>query len=176
MKGRSTFSEEEADRIRFMLLRLRSSPRDVAGYDEKPEMSAVELTDRFVEEIGKGYAFSVINFANPDMVGHSGVISAVVRAVETVDACLARVVDAVQGLGGISLVTADHGNAEQMFEVDGVSPHTAHTTNPVPLIVTDPDVALRDGGELSDLVPTVLGFLGFKQPLQMTGKSLTTPE
>ena len=97
------------------------------------------------------------------------------KAVATVDRCLGEVVAAVEAKGGVALVTADHGNAEQMFETDGVSPHTAHTTNPVPLIVTDPDVSLRDGGELSDLVPTVLGFLGFKQPLQMTGKSLTTP-
>jgi 2,3-bisphosphoglycerate-independent phosphoglycerate mutase len=85
-------------------------------------------------------------------------------------------VAAVERRGGVSLITADHGNAEQMLEEDGVSPHTAHTTNPVPLIVTDPEVTLKDTGELADLVPTVLGFLGFKQPLQMTGKSLTTPD
>jgi 2,3-bisphosphoglycerate-independent phosphoglycerate mutase len=109
------------------------------------------------------------------MVGHTGSIPATVKAVETVDACLGEVVSAVERQGGVALITADHGNAEQMLEADGVSPHTAHTTNPVPLIVTDHDVALRDGGELSDLVPTVLGFLGFKQPLQMTGKSLTSP-
>ena len=96
-------------------------------------------------------------------------------AVETADACLGEVVAAVQGQGGVSLVTADHGNAEQMLENDGVSLHTAHTTNPVPLIVTDPEVAFRDTGELADLVPTVLCFLGFNQPLQMTGKSLIGP-
>jgi len=95
--------------------------------------------------------------------------------VETVDACLGKVVAAVEAKGGVSLVTADHGNAEQMLETDGTSPHTAHTTNLVPLIVTDPRVALRDTGELSDLAPTVLDFLGFKQPLQMTQKGLTNP-
>ena len=155
---------------------LVPSPRDVPSYDHKPEMSAAEVTDRFVEEVGRGdYAFAVVNFANPDMVGHTGSIPATVKAVETVDACLAKVVAAVQERGGVALITADHGNAEQMFEPDGTSPHTAHTTNLVPLIVTDHDVTLRDSGELSDLSPTVLGFLGFKQPLQMTQKGLTFP-
>jgi 2,3-bisphosphoglycerate-independent phosphoglycerate mutase len=155
---------------------LVPSPRDVPSYDHKPEMSAADVTERFVEEIGRGdYAFAVVNFANPDMVGHTGSISATVKAVETVDACLDKVIAAVQESGGVALITADHGNAEQMLEADGVSPHTAHTTNPVPLIVTDPEVTLRDTGELSDLAPTVLEFLGFKQPLQMTQKGLTTP-
>ena len=150
---------------------LVPSPRDVAGYDEKPEMSAVELTNRFVDEIGGGYAFAVINFANPDMVGHTGVIPAVVKAVETTDACLGRVVEAVGRLGGVCLITADHGNAEKLLEDDGVSPHTAHTTNPVPLIVTAPDLSLREG-ELSDLVPTALALLGFDKPEQMTGRNV----
>jgi 2,3-bisphosphoglycerate-independent phosphoglycerate mutase len=154
---------------------LVPSPRDVASYDLKPEMSAAEVTRRFVDEIDTGkYAFAVINFANPDMVGHTGSIPAVVRAVETADACLGEVVAAVERNGGVSLITADHGNAEQMLEADGVSPHTAHTTNPVPLVVTDAAVSLRNGGQLADLVPSVLGFLGFNQPLQMTGKPLTT--
>jgi 2,3-bisphosphoglycerate-independent phosphoglycerate mutase len=152
---------------------LVPSPRDVPSYDHKPEMSAVELTDRFVTEIGDGYGFAVINFANPDMVGHTGVIPAVVRAVETVDTCLGRVVEAVQALGGVCLVTADHGNAETMLEADGVSPHTAHTTNPVPLIATANGITLRDDGELSDLAPTILDLLGFAQPLQMRGRILT---
>jgi 2,3-bisphosphoglycerate-independent phosphoglycerate mutase len=151
---------------------LVPSPRDVPSYDHKPEMSAFELTDTFVAEIGDGYAFAVINFANPDMVGHTGVIPAVVRAVETVDTCLGRVVDAVRALGGICLVTADHGNAETMLEADGVSPHTAHTTNPVPLIATENGLKLRDDGELSDLAPTILALLGFAQPLQMRGRNL----
>jgi 2,3-bisphosphoglycerate-independent phosphoglycerate mutase len=155
---------------------LVPSPRDVPSYDHKPEMSAPEVADRFVAELEREpYAFAVINFANPDMVGHTGSIPATVKAVETVDACLGKVVAAVEAKGGVALITADHGNAEQMLEADGQSPHTAHTTNPVPLIVTDPEVTVRDTGELSDLVPTVLGFLGFKQPLQMTGKSITTP-
>jgi 2,3-bisphosphoglycerate-independent phosphoglycerate mutase len=156
---------------------LVPSPRDVPSYDHKPEMSARELTDRFIEELGgDGYGFAVVNLANPDMVGHTGSIPAAVKAVETADECLGRIVDAVGRKGGVSLITADHGNAEQMLEADGASPHTAHTTNPVPLIVTDPEVTLRDTGELADLVPTVLGFLGFTQPLQMTGKPLTTPD
>jgi 2,3-bisphosphoglycerate-independent phosphoglycerate mutase len=155
---------------------LVPSPRDVPSYDHKPEMSADEVAGRFVDELDRdGYAFAVVNFANPDMVGHTGSIPAAVKAVETVDRCLREVVAAVERKGGVAVITADHGNAEEMLEEDGKSPHTAHTTNPVPLIVTDSGVTLREGGELSDLVPTMLGFLGFKQPLQMTGKSLTTP-
>jgi 2,3-bisphosphoglycerate-independent phosphoglycerate mutase len=151
---------------------LIPSPRDVGTYDEKPQMSAREVARRFAEEIGNGYGFGVVNFANPDMVGHTGVIPAVVRAVETVDACLQAVVDAIARAGGVSLITADHGNAEQMLEEDGQSPHTAHTTNPVPLIVTDADLALRSGGELSDLIPTALELLGIDPPPEMTGRSL----
>jgi 2,3-bisphosphoglycerate-independent phosphoglycerate mutase len=155
---------------------LVPSPRDVPSYDHKPEMSAAEVADRFVGELERGsYAFAVVNFANPDMVGHTGSIPATVKAVETVDECLGKVVAAVEAKGGVALITADHGNAEQMLEPDGTSPHTAHTTNPVPLIVTDPDVTLRDTGELSALAPTVIGLLGFRQPLQMTQKGLTTP-
>jgi 2,3-bisphosphoglycerate-independent phosphoglycerate mutase len=156
---------------------LVPSPRDVASYDQKPEMSAREATARFVEELdGNGYSFAVLNLANPDMVGHTGSIPAAVKAVETADECLGEIVEAVSRNGGVSLITADHGNAEQMLEADGVSPHTAHTTNPVPLIVTDPEVTLADTGELSDLSPTLLGFLGLRQPLQMTGKPLTIPD
>jgi 2,3-bisphosphoglycerate-independent phosphoglycerate mutase len=155
---------------------LVPSPRDVPSYDHKPEMSAEEVTDRFVSEIEDGdYGFAVVNLANPDMVGHTGSIPATVKAVETVDACLARIVEAVDRVGGVSLVTADHGNAEQMLEEDGRSPHTAHTTNPVPLVVTDTEVTLSAPGELADLAPTVLGFMGFSDPLQMTGRSLTIP-
>src|SRR3989442_7383851 len=106
------------------------------------------------------------------MVGHSGVIPAVVKAVETTDACLGRVVETVQRLGGVLLITADHGNAEQMLEEDGTSPHTAHTSNPVPLIVADPDAQLREDGELQDLAPTVLSYLGLTKPLQMTGQNI----
>ena len=151
---------------------LVPSPRDVPSYDLKPQMSAAELARRFSGEIGGGSAFGIVNFANPDMVGHTGVIPAVVKAVETVDRCLARVVDAVEAAGGVCLVTADHGNAETMLEPDGVSPHTAHTTNPVPLIVTSQDVRVKDGGQLSDLAPTVLELLGLSESSHMTGESL----
>jgi 2,3-bisphosphoglycerate-independent phosphoglycerate mutase len=152
---------------------LVPSPREVGTYDKKPEMSAAEVAKRFCSELeNDGYGFGIVNFANPDMVGHSGVIPAVVKAVETTDACLGRVVESVQALGGVLLVTADHGNAEQMFEEDGTSPHTAHTVNPVPLVVTDPDARLRDDGELKDLAPTVLSYLGLTKPLQMTGQNI----
>jgi 2,3-bisphosphoglycerate-independent phosphoglycerate mutase len=150
---------------------LVPSPTDVATYDEKPEMSAADVTERFEDEVAGGYRFAIVNFANPDMVGHTGVIPAVVKAIETVDACLGRVVAAVERLGGVSLVTSDHGNAEQLLEPDG-SPHTAHTTNPVPLVVTIAGARLRDGGALADLVPTSLGLLGLPPAQGMTGKDL----
>ena len=150
---------------------LVPSPRDVPSYDHKPEMSAREVTDRFVEALGShDPAFAVLNFANPDMVGHTGSIPAAIKAVETVDACLGRVVEAVEDRGGACLVTADHGNAEQMLQPDG-SPHTAHTTNLVPLVLTGTNASLSDG-ELSDLAPAALGLLGLDKPLQMTGKNL----
>ena len=152
---------------------LVPSPREVGTYDKKPEMSAPEVAERFSAELERdGYGFAIVNFANPDMVGHSGVIPAVVKAVETTDTCLGRVVETVQRLGGVVLVTADHGNAEQMYEQDGTSPHTAHTSNPVPLIVTDPGAHLIEDGELSDLAPTIIAYLGFTKPLQMKGKKL----
>jgi 2,3-bisphosphoglycerate-independent phosphoglycerate mutase len=151
---------------------LVPSPRDVPSYDLKPEMSAREVASRVGAGLGDGHRFCVVNFANPDMVGHTGVIPAVVEAVETVDACLGQVVEATHALGGACLVTADHGNAEKLLEDDGVSPHTAHTTNPVPFVLTREGVALRDGGELSDLAPTVLALLGLEPPPAMTGRSL----
>jgi 2,3-bisphosphoglycerate-independent phosphoglycerate mutase len=152
---------------------LVPSPREVPSYDHKPEMSAPEVVDRFAGAIeSDGFGFAVLNFANPDMVGHTGSIPAAVEAVETVDACLARVVAAVEARGGVSLITADHGNAETMLADDG-TPHTAHTSNPVPLVLTDTMFSLRDGGELADLAPTALALLGLDSPLQMTGKNLT---
>ena len=151
---------------------LAPSPRDVPSYDLKPEMSAEEAASRFCDELPNGYRFAVVNFANPDMVGHSGSIPAVVKALETTDRCLGEVVECVEEAGGITLVTADHGNAEVMLADDGVSPHTAHTSNPVPLIVTDESVTLRDGGELSDLAPTILDLLGIDVPEEMTGTPL----
>ena len=153
---------------------LVPSPRDVPSYDLKPEMSADEVADRFCAEVGDGYGFAVVNFANPDMVGHTGVIPAVVKAVETTDRCLGRVVEKVTSLGGVCLITADHGNAEQQLEADGVSPHTAHSTNRVPLVYTGAG-KLRDGGELADIAPTVLSLLGVRNSIVMTGKDLLKP-
>jgi 2,3-bisphosphoglycerate-independent phosphoglycerate mutase len=153
---------------------LVPSPRDVATYDEKPEMSAAEVARRFADEVGAGYRFAVVNFANPDMVGHTGVIPAVVRAVEATDAALGEVLEAVDRAGGVCLVTSDHGNAEQLLEEDGESPHTAHTRNPVPLVVTleVEDAALQDGGALADLIPTCLWLLGLPPAEGMTGRNL----
>ena len=126
---------------------------------------------RSAAEIGAGYRFGIVNFANPDMVGHTGSIPAAIAAVETADRCLGQVVEAVRRAGGVTLVTADHGNAEHLLEPDG-SPHTAHTTNLVPLILTEPGATLRDG-ELRDLAPTALALLGRNPPAQMTGRNLT---
>jgi 2,3-bisphosphoglycerate-independent phosphoglycerate mutase len=152
---------------------LVPSPRDVPSYDEKPEMSAAGVAAEVGSRIERGgIGFCVVNFANPDMVGHTGVIPAVVRAVEAADTCLAAVVDATHRAGGVCLVTADHGNAEQMLQDDGVSPHTAHTTNPVPFVLTRAGMRVRREGELSDLAPTVLDLLGLGQPSVMTGSTL----
>ncbi len=156
---------------------MAPSPRDVPTYDLKPEMSARAVAAKFVAAWEQDRpAFGVVNFANPDMVGHTGVIPAAVTAIETVDACLGDVVAAVQGDGsrppGALIVTADHGNADHMLEPDG-SPNTAHSLNPVPLIVTTDDAAaLRGGGVLADVAPTVLALLGLEQPAGMTGRSL----
>jgi 2,3-bisphosphoglycerate-independent phosphoglycerate mutase len=155
---------------------LIPSPREVPSYDLKPEMSARELAQRVVAELANGgYRFCVVNFANPDMVGHTGSIPAVTTAVEVVDACLAQVVEATHAAGGVCLVTADHGNAEQMLEADGVSPHTAHTTNLVPLVITSHEHVLAERGGLSDLAPTVLNLLGLDPPVEMSGHALATP-
>jgi 2,3-bisphosphoglycerate-independent phosphoglycerate mutase len=151
---------------------LVPSPRDVPTYDHKPEMSAPQAADAFVaawEEDRPG--FGIINFANPDMVGHTGVIPAAVEAVEAVDECLGGVVSAVHASGGACLITADHGNADNMLEEDG-SPNTAHSLNPVPLIVTVAGVRLRAGGVLADVAPTVLELLGQPVPAAMTARSL----
>jgi 2,3-bisphosphoglycerate-independent phosphoglycerate mutase len=151
---------------------LVESPRDVPTYDHKPEMSAAAAADAFVEKWGEGaYRFGVINFANPDMVGHTGVIPAAVKALETVDAQLGRVVEAVEAKGGVCIITADHGNCDNMLEPDG-SPNTAHSLNPVPLIVTQEGLDLRSGGILADVAPTALDLLGIAQPEPMTGRSL----
>ncbi len=151
---------------------LVESPRDVPTYDHKPEMSAGAAAEAFAGRWRDGgYRFGIINFANPDMVGHTGDIPAAVRAVEAVDSCLAKVVAAVHEAGGACIVTADHGNADNMLEPDG-SPNTAHSTNPVPLIVSVPGLDLADGGILADVAPTVLSLLGIPQPDAMTGHAL----
>jgi 2,3-bisphosphoglycerate-independent phosphoglycerate mutase len=151
---------------------LVASPRDVPTYDHKPEMSAREAAAAFVEAWGEDTpSFGIINFANADMVGHTGVIEAAVKAIETVDGCMGKVVSAVHEAGGACVITADHGNADNMLEPDG-SPNTAHSLNPVPLIVTIPGVKLRREGILADVAPTVLQLLGVDQPPEMTGKSL----
>jgi 2,3-bisphosphoglycerate-independent phosphoglycerate mutase len=151
---------------------LVPSPRDVPTYDKKPEMSAREAARAFVEAWQDGdFRFGIINFANADMVGHTGSIPAAVTAIETVDTALGQVVRAVQDSGGALIVTADHGNADHMLEPDG-SPNTAHSLNPVPLIVTVEGVSLRGGGVLADVAPTVLELLGLDQPEAMTGRSL----
>jgi 2,3-bisphosphoglycerate-independent phosphoglycerate mutase len=151
---------------------LVPSPRDVPTYDRKPEMSAHGVAAAFTASWrAQEPHFGIVNFANPDMVGHTGVIDAAVRAIETVDECLAEVVAAVHEGGGVCVITADHGNADNMLEPDG-SPNTAHSLNPVPLIVTVPGLNLRGGGILADVAPTLLELLGIEQPVEMTGRSL----
>lgn len=150
---------------------LVPSPK-VATYDLQPEMSAPEVCRRVVEAIASGeFDAIILNMANPDMVGHTGVIPAAVRAVETVDECLGRIVDAVLAAGGAMLVTADHGNVECLLDEDG-QPVTAHTTAPVPLILVGMEGSLAEGGALCDLAPTMLDMLGLVQPAEMTGRSL----
>ena len=151
---------------------LVPSPRDVATYDEKPEMSAREATDAFVEHWRDDEpAFAIINFANPDMVGHTGVIEAAVKAVETVDECLGRVLEAIRERGGTAVICADHGNCDEMLEDDG-SPDTAHSLNPVPFIVTRDGVQLDGPGILADVAPTVLELMELEKPKAMSGRSL----
>ena len=153
---------------------LIPSPK-VATYDLKPEMSAYEVTEEAVKRINSGkYDMMILNFANPDMVGHTGVMEAAVKAVHTVDECAARVIDAILANGGRAILTADHGNCELMAEADG-TPFTAHTTSPVPLILIDPaykGATLREGGKLSDVAPTMLKLMALPQPSEMTGESL----
>jgi 2,3-bisphosphoglycerate-independent phosphoglycerate mutase len=151
---------------------LVPSPRDVPSYDHKPEMAAAQVAEEFDQALADdGYGFAIVNLANPDMVGHTGSIPAAVKAVEATDAALGTILAAVEREGGVALVTADHGNAEEMLDSEG-KPQTAHTSNPVPLVVTDPDVSLRADGELSDLVPTAISLLGLAKPLQMSGHNL----
>ena len=153
---------------------LVKSPK-VPTYDLKPEMSAYEVCDRLVEAIGSGkYDVIIINFANPDMVGHTGVEPAAIKAVEAVDACVGRAVDAIKKADGQMFICADHGNAEQLVDYETGEPFTAHTVNPVPFILVnaDPAYRLREGGCLADIAPTLIELMGLTQPKEMTGKSL----
>ncbi len=154
---------------------LIPSPKEVATYDHKPEMSAYLVTDELIARLeSDNYDIIILNFANCDMVGHTGIEAAAIKAVETVDACAGRVVAKVQELGGAVLITADHGNAEQMADENG-EPFTAHTINPVWLVLVDDSrkgVTLREGGRLADVAPTMLKMLGLAQPQEMTGESL----
>jgi 2,3-bisphosphoglycerate-independent phosphoglycerate mutase len=166
------FNGGEEDPYEGEIRELVPSPRDVPTYDHKPEMSAREAAAAFVKHWkADDPAFAIINFANPDMVGHTGVIEAAVKAVETVDGCLGDVVEAVHGSGGACVITADHGNCDHMLEKDG-SVNTAHSLNPVPFIVTADGAALDGEGILADVAPTILELLGIDQPEQMTGRSL----
>ncbi|KAB8132171.1 2,3-bisphosphoglycerate-independent phosphoglycerate mutase [Gracilibacillus oryzae] len=150
---------------------LIDSPK-VATYDLKPEMSAYEVTDALLEELDKGEQNAIIlNFANPDMVGHSGMLEPTIKAIETVDECLGKIVDKIIEKGGHAIITADHGNSDEVVTLNG-DPMTAHTTNPVPVIVTKDNVELRDGGILADLSPTLLDLLDVNKPKEMTGESL----
>jgi 2,3-bisphosphoglycerate-independent phosphoglycerate mutase len=156
---------------------LIPSPREVATYDLKPEMSAPAVSDEVIARLKSGvYAFVVLNFANMDMVGHTGVLAAAVKACETVDGCVARIVDEIRTAGGVALITADHGNSEKMVDENGGA-YTAHTLSPVPLVLVDDtrrDAVLREGC-LGDIAPTILELMGIEKPSQMTGSSLLQP-
>ncbi len=167
--GGVEYPNENEDRV------LIPSPK-VATYDMKPSMSAFEVTDEVERRIASGeYDVIILNYANCDMVGHTGVMEAAIEAVETVDKCVGRVVEAVRARGGKVIVTADHGNAEQMIDYETGEPHTAHTSNPVPFILIDDtrkNVTLREGGRLADIIPTMLELMGLDKPEEMTGESL----
>ncbi|HEX6179258.1 MAG TPA: 2,3-bisphosphoglycerate-independent phosphoglycerate mutase, partial [Thermoanaerobaculia bacterium] len=158
---------------------LVPSPK-VATYDKKPEMSVRELADRVVAEIdARKHDVIVLNIANPDMVGHTGVMEAAVKAVDETDTAVGRILDATAKAGGVALITADHGNCEVMFDPKTNQPHTAHTTNPVPLILVDAKKrfgTLRGGGALENVAPTILNILGIEQPKEMTAESLLVPD
>ena len=153
-----------------------ASPKDVPTYDKKPEMAADMVAEATEAAIRSGkYDFVLVNFANPDMVGHTGVLDASIRAVEVVDTCVGKIVSSARSMGGAVLITADHGNCELMKDPATGQPHTAHTLNPVPLIyVNDADVgaSIREGGRLCDVAPTMLALLALPQPGEMTGRSV----
>ena len=152
---------------------LIPSPRDVATYDLKPEMSARQVTDELIKRIDtKQYRFILVNYANPDMVGHTGILAAAVQAAEVIDECLGRVLIDAKNAGFTVMITADHGNLEVMTDAGTGQPHTAHTTDPVPFILVGEKASLRNDGCLADVAPTVLRTMGIEQPKEMTGKSL----
>jgi 2,3-bisphosphoglycerate-independent phosphoglycerate mutase len=154
---------------------LVNSPKDVATYDLKPQMSAPEVCEKILDAINsQNYDVVIANFANPDMVGHTGVIPAAVKAIEVVDECVGRIVDAIKSVNGTLFICADHGNADMMVDPETGEPWTAHTTNPVPFILVnyDPAYTLREGGCLADIIPTLIECMGEEQPAEMTGKSL----
>jgi 2,3-bisphosphoglycerate-independent phosphoglycerate mutase len=155
---------------------LVPSPKEVATYDQKPEMSAYPVTDELLTRLDQDrYDVIVLNFANCDMVGHTGIVPAAIRAVEVVDDCVGRLISRVREKGGAAIITADHGNADQMWDADTNGPYTAHTCNPVWLVLVDDGrkgATLRDGGRLADIAPTMLEMLGIPQPAEMTGSSL----
>ena len=154
---------------------LVNSPKDVATYDLKPQMSAYEVCDKLVGAIESGkYDVIIVNFANPDMVGHTGVESAAIKAIEVVDECVGKAVDAIKEVDGQLFICADHGNAEQLVDYETGAPYTAHTTNPVPFILVnaDPSYTLREGGCLADIAPTLIELMGMEKQVEMTGKSL----
>ena len=155
--------------------KMLPSPRDVKTYDQKPEMAAREVANTVIEGIRSGnYDFIAVNFANCDMVGHTGVVDAGVKAVETVDSCLGEVLKELHAKGGQAIILADHGNAEQMINYEDGTPHTSHTTYPVPCVLVDVHgvKSLREGGALCDIAPTVLKMIGIAQPREMTGEAL----
>jgi 2,3-bisphosphoglycerate-independent phosphoglycerate mutase len=168
------FNGGEEKPFRFEDRCLIPSPREVATYDLKPEMSAAEVTAALIERLTSNrYDLIVLNFANMDMVGHTGILGAAVKACETVDRCVRQIVERVTGMGGVAMITADHGNSEKMIDERGGA-HTAHTLNPVPFILVDDsrrDADLRPG-VLADIAPTILDIMGIEKPPQMTGTSL----
>ena len=154
---------------------LVPSTKEVPTYDLKPEMSAPMVCGKLVDSIKSGkYDVIIINFANPDMVGHTGVEDAAIKAIEAVDECVGRAVDAIKEVNGVMFICADHGNAEQLIDYNTGEPWTAHTTNPVPFILVnaEPGTKLREGGCLADIAPTLIELMGMEQPKEMTGKSL----
>ena len=185
-QGRSQFRLAETEKyphVTFFLNGGREIPFDgeerampaspkVATYDLQPEMSAAEVSDHLVSAIERGFALIVVNFANPDMVGHTGSLPAAIKACEVVDAGLGRALAALQAKGGAMIVTADHGNCEMMRDPETGGPHTAHTTNPVPVIAMGTGAASLANGRLADLAPTMLDMMGLPKPPEMTGASL----